>query len=101
MKERCLKCRQKKILTRHHILPRRFYGSPPDAPILLICRSCHDDLEILIPQQPKMERHQYWIILFQFLNRSRVIVVDWCGENEYEVMKDEVFTMQAMDSSRL
>jgi len=46
MKDVCPKCKRKKKLTRHHILPKRWFVK---SSILNICRKCHNELELLIP----------------------------------------------------
>lgn len=42
----CPKCRKIKDISRHHIFPQRHFAH---SPILHMCRSCHTDLERLIP----------------------------------------------------
>jgi hypothetical protein len=37
-----------------------------------------------------MEDQFYWMILFQFLNRKSVLVVDWSGTSSYEVKINDV-----------
>lgn len=83
----CPKCDKHKKVTRHHILPRRFFGSPPNAPILLICRSCHTDLEQLIPEKELQSHQFYWSILFVFLKTDRIRVIEWSGNRSYVVWK--------------
>jgi hypothetical protein len=56
-----------KPLTRHHLLPRRFYGSDPSSPILHICRKCHDEIEEIIPQYQKLPDEEYFAIAREFL----------------------------------
>lgn len=62
----CPKCKEVKPLTRHHILPRRFF-KVQNAPIFYICRECHDELELMIPVQQKKERHFYFEVINLFL----------------------------------
>jgi hypothetical protein len=64
----CPKCREVKKGTRHHILPQRFYGNPPNAPILFLCRSCHDSLEEIIPQFQQLTDDEYFEIATDFLS---------------------------------
>src|SRR5258708_38585197 len=75
----CPKCEKRTRVTKHHVLPQRFYGSPANAPILLICRICHSELEKLIPENPKMTYLFYWIIIFEFLQKDTVRIVEWAG----------------------
>ena len=63
---KCLKC---KPLTRHHILPKRFFNVPSSIPILHLCRKCHDKIERLIPYHRKLNREDYIEIARNFLRR--------------------------------
>lgn len=60
----CPKCKDKTILTRHHIYPRRFFQH---SAILKICRECHNELERLIPRQEQMHENFYLNIVKLFL----------------------------------
>jgi hypothetical protein len=86
----CEKCRTRRRLTRHHVLPRRFFGSPDDAPICVLCRPCHDELERLIPLKVEMPIPFYWTTLFRFLGSDRVRIVQWCGRRSYHARLRQV-----------
>jgi len=60
----CPKCHQRKQLTVHHILPKRFFRSDET---ILICRECHDDLEMMIPVKERLDEVKYYYILDAFL----------------------------------
>ena len=62
----CPKCKQNKPLSKHHILPVRHYGQN-GGPYVEICRECHDQLELLIPFEPKLELKDYLNIYRSFL----------------------------------
>jgi hypothetical protein len=51
----CPKCKEICRGTKHHCLPKRHYRRQKNTPILLLCRRCHDKLELMIPfnKQPK------------------------------------------------
>ena len=57
-----------KILTKHHIYPKRFFQN---SPIFWLCRECHDDLEMDIPYKPKIQKERYLEILQEFLRRQK------------------------------
>lgn len=61
---KCPVCKKEKHLTRHHILPRRFFGNIEE--IVLVCRICHDDIEKEIPDYQKMTTEFYYDILIKF-----------------------------------
>lgn len=70
-KKTCPKCMEHKVLTRHHILPKRYFKN---SPILELCRECHDALEQEILQaeritgrQKKLKRHEYYRVLIRFM----------------------------------
>ena len=46
----CPKCGKEKAMTRHHIYPIRHFGKGKhNKELYLLCRTCHDNLERLIP----------------------------------------------------
>lgn len=52
-------------LTRHHILPKRFY--PGSWETIELCRSCHDLIETKIPVKKKMPDQFYYDVVNDFL----------------------------------
>ena len=66
MKGECPKCHRVGKLTKHHILPKRFYFLA-DAGVIYLCRSCHDQLERRIPFKPKRTPRWYYGIVRKFL----------------------------------
>ena len=67
----CPKCRERRKMTLHHIRPKRFYGKKGNHMTFLLCRSCHDDLERLIPQHRRLTKDQYIIITLRFLEDTK------------------------------
>ena len=65
----CPKCHERTRKTSHHVYPRRIFGRDKKlrAVRLLLCRTCHDELERLIPfeEQPL---EFYTNVIFTFLN---------------------------------
>jgi hypothetical protein len=54
------------VKTKHHVLPRRWFGSNNET--INICRSpCHDDLETLI-QREEQGRQLSWIRYYEIVN---------------------------------
>lgn len=62
----CPCCDEERVLTRHHIYPRRVFGRQNNNDIFLLCRACHTDLETYIPYEP-MPVEFYQRILTQFV----------------------------------
>ena len=59
----CPCCHKRTYLTRHHVLPRRHFGRGKKNPqTVLLCRPCHDKLELLIPYE-RMPLDFYFTIL--------------------------------------
>ena len=70
-KKVCPACLVPKVLTKHHILPKRYFKS---SPILELCRECHDALERSIEtneaysgKRKRLRRNEYYRILIRFL----------------------------------
>jgi len=68
-KEECPKCKQRKILTKHHIYPKKHFKK---SDTFKLCRECHDELHKIIPQQ-KMPKFMYEYILARFLTEERKV----------------------------
>ena len=51
--------------TRHHLLPKEFFGENDH--ILLICTECHENLETRIPHKRKFAITTYYLIVNNFL----------------------------------
>ena len=62
----CPKCHKIRRGTKHHVLPKRHFKHQKNAPILFICRLCHDQLELLIPFKKK-QRDFYINVVKTFL----------------------------------
>ena len=67
-RKKCKECKEIKPLTRHHVYTRKHY--PRSNTIFRLCRSCHDNLNRLIPQQ-KMPKFMYRYILNKFLKGGK------------------------------
>ena len=65
----CPKCGEVGKLTKHHILPKRFFGYTRK--VFILCRGCHSDLEKLIPQETQKEVMFYYKVIIQFLNEEK------------------------------
>lgn len=69
----CPKCHLRKRMTSHHVFPRRHFGNNRTQRRLRlrICRSCHDDLERLIPFE-RMPATFYVQVVVDFLGEEHV-----------------------------
>lgn len=64
----CPKCLQFRKPTKHHWLPKRWFGHTDN--IILLCRKCHNAIEKIIElkeQGWKLTRDEYWEITRNFL----------------------------------
>jgi len=69
VKNFCPKCHRYKLLTRHHIFPKRNFGKKYNEQYLYLCRNCHDALEKLIPFEKK--KKQFYIeVVANFLKEK-------------------------------
>jgi len=70
-KGRCPACGERHILTRHHILPRRFFGNGKhNDNIVLLCRPCHNEVELRIPQYDVIATWKYFAIVAKFIKEK-------------------------------
>ena len=69
----CPKCFQVRKLTRHHALPKRYFGDTNHK--LWICRDCHDEIEKILPLNIKYEHEQYIEIHKQWLMHKPVLAI--------------------------
>lgn len=68
---RCPACQQRGALTKHHILPIRFYGKGShNEHIVLLCRECHNELELRIPLQTMLPDWRYFVIVALFIKEK-------------------------------
>jgi hypothetical protein len=69
----CPVCKQdyceKNWRTRHHILPKRFFHGVGG--LYILCRKCHNKLELLIPVKRRLEEYEYREILFLFIKNEK------------------------------
>lgn len=65
----CPKCGVDKELTKHHVVPVRHKGR--NGPVLLICRECHSNLELLIPHKRVSDVIFYYKVVIKFLNGGK------------------------------
>lgn len=63
----CPKCGEKRVATRHHVFPRRFFGKKNNHEVVHLCRACHNRLELLIPRYEQMPREWYQSLITKFL----------------------------------
>jgi hypothetical protein len=89
----CPKCRRVREGTRHHVLPKRFFGDSPHAPILYLCRDCHDLIEKEIPLHYKLEREDYFQLTAEFLEQSYSNVIPFRRRRK----KHEMQSLQDVD----
>jgi len=68
---KCLECRQ---LTAHHIYPKRFFGCNHN--VLYICRSCHDEIETIIPKHNRLTKEEYKTLHKQWLMEEFFNIID-------------------------
>lgn len=62
-------------MTKHHILPRRFFSSKPATEFIFeLCRECHNELEVEINKlgEDRLHEMRYIKVLIKFiLNKSK------------------------------
>lgn len=53
----CPKCIRVRAKTAHHVFPREFFGEQPNGPFLLLCVTCHAELERIV-HHPSLSKRQ-------------------------------------------
>lgn len=73
----CPRCGQLVWLTKHHVFPQRFFGKTEDGnvAVVLLCRECHDELELLLPEWERFSEKEYLAITFGFIQNESIMVV--------------------------
>ncbi len=66
----CGKCLEVKHLHKHHIYPKRHFKNQ-NIERFPLCRSCHDELEKMIPFRKLKNKHDYVKILAKFLRDDK------------------------------
>lgn len=56
--------------SRHHILPKRFFGG--EGGLFELCRQCHNELEKLIPAKKQLTECEYKAILCDFVRSKQL-----------------------------
>lgn len=70
-KGRCPACKRVGRLTRHHLLPRRFFGNGNhNEHIALLCKQCHREVESRIPIETRLNEWQYFAIVAKYLKEK-------------------------------
>lgn len=64
----CARCKTFKHLTKHHVLPLRWFQG--EGPIMVLCRTCHDEIEKIIPFR-RMPYIFYWRVAIYFVKEYR------------------------------
>lgn len=65
----CPKCFEITVLTRHHILPQRFFGKKNNSSKIFLCRKCHDIADRLTPYKEKLDKQEYLNIHREWIRR--------------------------------
>lgn len=58
----CPKCGEWRIMTRHHLWPRRVYGRENNSRVVILCQECHRELERRIPF--KRIPHRFYVSIY-------------------------------------
>lgn len=77
-KKTCPACKGKSYgLSGHHILPKRFFpqalggcGSRNPS-VIYLCRDCHDEIELEIPQDEMLRIREYFSIVEKFFAKKK------------------------------
>ena len=62
----CEKCKKRKILTKHHVYPSRYFKKQNKPLVIYLCRECHNLIEEIIPYG-RLEEEKYYEIACEFV----------------------------------
>jgi len=69
----CPACLEMSYLTKHHLLPKRFFRKQKKPATLFLCRDCHNLLESKIPYGEKLYKNDYLEIARKFLGGANYV----------------------------
>lgn len=79
MSGKCRKChRYESQLTKHHVLPKRHFKNSKI--FLLLCRTCHSDLERLIPYRKVHVRFYFFVLVVFGIEKG--VIYGLCDEKK-------------------
>ena len=67
----CPKCCEIKRLTKHHVFPKRYYRRNQKPVCMWLCRTCHDQLELMIPLE-RMGKGFYLTVVKRFMQNHNM-----------------------------
>ncbi|MDA3815585.1 MAG: hypothetical protein PF549_04430 [Patescibacteria group bacterium] len=72
----CPKCFKLKRLTKHHILPKRFYKRNDHT--IYLCRDCHDEIEVILERlecdnSGRLKHHHYQEVIKRFIRGGEYV----------------------------
>lgn len=76
----CCKCFKFGKITKHHLLPKRFFGT--NDKILYLCATCHREIEAILPRGRKLTKQEYRDIHQDWLRGHHVIVTERMNSDE-------------------
>lgn len=72
----CPKCFTMQLMTRHHVVPRRYKVKGTHKLLLLICRDCHDVIDAIMPDKRVLAESECIRITQKWLMGEHVLVYD-------------------------
>lgn len=77
----CPRCHEARILEKHHVAPRRFFGNKDNCHLYL-CSKCHESIEEILPEKNMLCREDYHDITVQWLQgKTPMIFIQTEGES--------------------
>ena len=69
----CPKCMELRVMTTHHVFPKRHFGKKDKEYRLDICRNCHDEIERILPFR-ELRKEEYLEIHRRWLKDERILI---------------------------
>ncbi len=72
-KDICERCKEHRYINRHHIYPRKFFGTKENDEVVKLCLLCHAEIHDLLPKE-KQEKSFYKSFTMKFLGLMSFIL---------------------------
>jgi len=70
----CNRCGEYKWINKHHIFPKKFFGTKDNNETIQLCLDCHTDIHTFIPKEKK-EKSFYSNLIIRFLSGITILII--------------------------
>jgi len=70
----CNRCGEYKWINKHHVFPKKFFGTKDNNETVSLCLDCHAEIHSILPKD-KQEKTFYSNFMLKFLSGASIIAV--------------------------